>query len=80
MKIAFIGYEYPPDTAKVGIATYVYQAAKMLHKRGHPQERPTAIVKEKWIKMAQQSQIVAQSEFNPDLIQAQFESEIATVR
>lgn len=35
MKIAFITYEYPPDTAFGGIATYVQQAANMLHKRGH---------------------------------------------
>ncbi|MEY3869712.1 MAG: hypothetical protein RLZZ338_3603 [Cyanobacteriota bacterium] len=35
MKIAFISYEYPPDTADGGIATYVYQAAKMLSSRGH---------------------------------------------
>ena len=35
MKIAFISYEYPPDTALGGIATYIYQVARMLHKRGH---------------------------------------------
>lgn len=35
MKIAFISYEYPPDTAYGGIATYVAQAAKMLQQRGH---------------------------------------------
>lgn len=35
MKIAFISYEYPPDTADGGIATYIYQAAKMLASRGH---------------------------------------------
>src|SRR5258706_8181253 len=35
MKIAFISYEYPPDTAFGGIATYVFQAATMLRKRGH---------------------------------------------
>lgn len=35
MKIAFISYEYPPDTAYGGIATYVHQAARMMHKRGH---------------------------------------------
>ena len=35
MKIAFISYEYPPDTAYGGIATYVYQAARMLQQRGH---------------------------------------------
>ena len=35
MKIAFISYEYPPDTACGGIATYVKQAAIMLSQRGH---------------------------------------------
>lgn len=35
MKIALISYEYPPDTADGGIATYVGQAARMLHERGH---------------------------------------------
>src|SRR5262245_7138891 len=35
MKIAFISYEYPPDTAYGGIATYVEQAAQMLQRRGH---------------------------------------------
>jgi glycogen synthase len=35
MKIAFISYEYPPDTAYGGISTYVYQASKMMHERGH---------------------------------------------
>jgi glycosyltransferase involved in cell wall biosynthesis len=35
VKIAFISYEYPPDTAYGGIATYTHQAAKMLHQRGH---------------------------------------------
>lgn len=35
MKIAFITYEYPPDTAYGGIATYTYQVAKMLQKRGN---------------------------------------------
>jgi glycogen(starch) synthase len=34
MKIAFISYEYPPDTGGGGIATYVEQAAKMLQNRG----------------------------------------------
>ena len=38
MKIAFISYEYPPDTSFGGIATYVHQAARMLHKRGHQVE------------------------------------------
>jgi glycogen synthase len=35
MKIAFISHEYPPDTAQGGIATYVYQAARLLSSRGH---------------------------------------------
>ncbi|MBD2345476.1 glycosyltransferase family 4 protein [Anabaena subtropica FACHB-260] len=35
MKIALISYEYPPDTAYGGIATYMYQLAKMLNQRGH---------------------------------------------
>ena len=35
MKIAFISFEYPPDTADGGIATYVHQAARMLAGRGH---------------------------------------------
>ncbi|MGD1874837.1 MAG: glycosyltransferase family 4 protein [Mastigocoleus sp.] len=35
MKIAFISYEYPPDTAVGGIATYIYQIAMLLQERGH---------------------------------------------
>lgn len=42
MRIAFISYEYPPDTASGGIATYVYQAAAMLRDRGHEVEVFTA--------------------------------------
>lgn len=38
MKIAFISYEYPPDTADGGIATYVQQAASMLQLRGNQVE------------------------------------------
>lgn len=38
MKIAFISYEYPPDTAIGGIGTYVYQAAQMMQLRGHTVE------------------------------------------
>lgn len=38
MHIAFISYEYPPDTAVGGIATYVEQAAAMLAARGHDVE------------------------------------------
>lgn len=35
MRIAYISYEYPPDTASGGIATYVYQASKMMNRRAH---------------------------------------------
>jgi glycogen synthase len=35
VKIAFVSYEYPPDTAFGGIATYVQQAARLLAGRGH---------------------------------------------
>jgi glycogen synthase len=35
MKIAFISYEYPPDTSIGGIATYAHQIAKLLSQRGH---------------------------------------------
>jgi glycosyltransferase involved in cell wall biosynthesis len=35
MKIALISYGYPPDTPYGGIATYVYQVARMLNKRNH---------------------------------------------
>lgn len=38
MRIAFISYEYPPDTAIGGIATYVRQAAALLSRRGHEVE------------------------------------------
>ncbi|KAA6407026.1 MAG: hypothetical protein FRX48_09092 [Lasallia pustulata] len=42
MHIAFISYEYPPDTAAGGIATYVKQAVSMLASRGHDVEVFTA--------------------------------------
>ncbi len=42
MRIAFISYEYPPDTAYGGIATYVKQAASVLSIRGHQVEVFTA--------------------------------------
>ncbi|MGI4788517.1 MAG: glycosyltransferase family 4 protein [Janthinobacterium lividum] len=42
MHIAFISYEYPPDTAVGGIATYIKQAASMLSSRGHQVEVFTA--------------------------------------
>ena len=35
MRIAFISYEYPPDTAVGGISTYVEQAARLMVARGH---------------------------------------------
>jgi len=38
MRIAFISYEYPPETAFGGIATYVQQAARLLQGRGHQVE------------------------------------------
>lgn len=38
MKIAFISYEYPPDTAFGGIGTYARQAAEMLAQRGNTVE------------------------------------------
>ncbi len=38
MKIAFITFEYPPDTADGGIATYVKQAANILQLRGNQVE------------------------------------------
>src|SRR5437773_5690788 len=38
MRIAFISYEFPPDTAVGGIATYVAQASRMLSARGHDVE------------------------------------------
>lgn len=38
MRIAYISYEYPPDTAHGGIATYVAQAARMMAVRGHQVE------------------------------------------
>ena len=42
LHIAFISYEYPPDTAAGGIATYVKHAAGMLAGRGHAVEVFTA--------------------------------------
>jgi glycogen synthase len=38
LRIAYISYEYPPDTAFGGIATYVRQAAVLLAHRGHSVE------------------------------------------
>lgn len=35
MKIAFISYEFPPDTGFGGIGTYTYQIVHALAKRGH---------------------------------------------
>jgi glycosyltransferase involved in cell wall biosynthesis len=34
MRLCFLSYEYPPDTGIGGIATYVYQAARLLSERG----------------------------------------------
>lgn len=38
MRIAFISYEFPPETAYGGVATYVFQATKMLAERGNQVE------------------------------------------
>lgn len=38
MKIAHVSFEYPPDTADGGIATYLYQVTHMLRDRGHDVE------------------------------------------
>jgi glycosyltransferase involved in cell wall biosynthesis len=38
MRIAYISYEYPPDSSHGGIATYVAQAARMMARRGHEVE------------------------------------------
>lgn len=38
MRLAFISYEYPPDSAFGGIATYVEQAVRLMHSRGHDVE------------------------------------------
>jgi glycogen synthase len=38
MHIAFVSYEYPPETPNGGIATYMQQVARMLHARGHDVE------------------------------------------
>jgi glycogen(starch) synthase len=38
MRIAYVSFEYPPDTALGGIATYVHQVAKMIQSRGHSVE------------------------------------------
>ncbi len=35
MRIGYISFEYPPDTAYGGIATYVHQAAVLMKRRGH---------------------------------------------
>jgi len=34
VRLAYISYEYPPDSANGGIATYVAQAARMMQRRG----------------------------------------------
>lgn len=38
MRIAFVSFEYPPDSSYGGIATYVAQAAQLMFKRGHQVE------------------------------------------
>lgn len=38
MRIALISYEFPPDTAHGGIATYVNQVANLLNQRNHDVE------------------------------------------
>ena len=38
MRIAYISFEYPPDNAAGGIATYVHQAAQLMVARGHEVE------------------------------------------
>jgi glycogen synthase len=38
MRIAYISYEYPPDTSNGGIATYIAQATRMMVRRGHEVE------------------------------------------
>lgn len=38
MNIAYISYEYPPDTSGGGIATYVAQAARIMAQKGHDVE------------------------------------------
>jgi glycogen(starch) synthase len=38
MRLAYISFEYPPETAYGGIATYVLQASKLMHTRGHEVE------------------------------------------
>lgn len=38
MRIAYISYEYPPDSSNGGIATYVYQIAHVMAARGHQVE------------------------------------------
>ena len=42
MRIALVSYEYPPDTAIGGIATYVGQVAKLLYSKGNQVEVFTA--------------------------------------
>jgi len=38
MRIAYISYEYPPDSANGGIATYVGQISRVMADRGHEVE------------------------------------------
>lgn len=61
MRIAYISYEYPPDSSNGGIATYVAQAARMMASLGHDVEvfassptRNTSVVvngiREHWVR------------------------------
>jgi glycogen synthase len=38
MRVAFLSFEYPPDTGHGGIATYIEQAGRMLAEQGHEVE------------------------------------------
>lgn len=38
LRIAFVSFEYPPDSSLGGIATYVAQAAQLMYSRGHDVE------------------------------------------
>ena len=46
MKIAYVSFEYPPETGFGGIATYVYQASNLLAQRGNTVEVFSASMKE----------------------------------
>lgn len=46
LKIAYVSFEYPPETGFGGIATYVYQASNLLAQRGNTVEVFSASMKE----------------------------------